>query len=114
MYNLTGRVVDAGTMAALDTVVLSLDGLPIQVDMYGAFASSVVNGTYTLTASAPGYANASFTLTIAGADAEQDVHLNPVTRGSTGGKPWPGIPGFGLATAIAGLLIIALYRYGRA
>ena len=91
--------------------VILLDGQPILLDAGGAFSIPAINGTHLLTVSAPGYGNATVTLTVAGTDVVQNVRLSQVAGGSTA-KPMS--PGFELFAALTGLLIIALYRHGRA
>jgi hypothetical protein len=93
--------------------IITFDGQPFPVDARGAFTITATNGTHILTVSAPGYGNASLTLTVAGADVVQNLRLTPVAdngQAKTSGTT----PGFELITALAGLLIIALYRHGRA
>ena len=110
-YNISGSVRDALSKVTPASVVILLDGQPILPDADGAFSTSAINGTHRLTVSAPGYGNASITLTVAGADVFQDVRLSQAAGGSTA-KPQS--PGFELFAALTGLLIVALYRYGRA
>jgi hypothetical protein len=112
-FNISGRVVDAGDHAAITGAIVTFDGKSYPAHSPGAFSIPAENGTHMLTVSAPGYGNASLTLTIAGADVIQDIRLSQVTgNGQT--KSSGTTPGFELITALAGLLIIALHRHGRA
>jgi transglutaminase-like putative cysteine protease len=110
-YNISGSVVDALNRATLNGVTLTLDGQPFQADVSGAFTIAAANGTHMLTISAPGYGNVSLTLTVAGGDVVQNVRLS---QAAGSGTAKPQTPGFEIMTALAGLLIIALYRHGRA
>jgi transglutaminase-like putative cysteine protease len=112
-YNISGSVVDAGNHAAISGAIVTFDGKSYPADSPGAFSIPAANGTHTLTVSAPGYGNASLTLTVAGADVIRDIRLNQATGGGQT-KSSGTTPGFELITALAGLLIITLYRHGRA
>lgn len=92
---------------------LTFDGQPFKAETQGAFTIAAANGTHTLAVTAPGYGSASLTMLVAGADVIQNVRLSQVTGNGTA-KPSGTTPGFELITALAGLLIIALYRHGRA
>jgi hypothetical protein len=110
-YNISVSVADVLSKVKPEAVIVLLDGQPVLPDAAGAFSMPAINGTHLLTVSAPGYANASITLTIAGADVVQNVRLDQLAGGSTA-KPQS--PNFELFAALTGLLIIALYRHGRA
>jgi hypothetical protein len=110
-YNISVSVTDALSKATLATMVVLLDGQPILPDAGGAISIPAINGTHLLTVSAPGYSNVTITLTVAGTDVVQNVRLSQAAGGSTA-KPQS--PGFELFAALTGLLIVALYRYGRA
>jgi hypothetical protein len=110
-YNISGSVIDALNKATLNGAILTIDGQPFQADASGAFTIAAANGTHMLTVSVPGYGNVSLTLTIAGADVVQNVQMSQAAGNSTAK---PQTPGFEIITALAGLLIIALYRHGRA
>jgi hypothetical protein len=113
LYNISGSVVDAFSMAALNGATLTFDGQSSRTDASGAFTIAATNGTHVLTVSVPDYGSASYTLTVAGADIIQNIRLSH-EAGNGQAKPSGTTPGFELITALAGLLIITLYRYGRA
>lgn len=110
-YNISGSVTDALSKVMPAGTVILLDGQPILLDADGAFSIPAINGTHLLTVSAPGYGNATVTLTVAGTDVVRNVRLSQVAGDSTTKQK---SPGFELFAALTGLLIIALYRHGRA
>jgi hypothetical protein len=113
-YNITGRITDAAYKAVSADATASLDGQRLTIDPQGGFCVEVANGTHELTISAPGFGSKSFTLTVSGADIVKDVQLSMETTGNSGGKSGSFVPGFEAIAALIGLLIIGLYRYGRA
>ena len=114
-YYVSGVIVDAKTGARLRDATITFDGRPVMPDSAGSFTVPASNGTHTLVVSVPGYATGSVPVTVDGADVPIVFQVNePATGGGTGTGWTVPIPGFGLAAALAGILIIALYRYGRA
>ncbi len=110
-FNISGSLADVLSKVTPAEVAILLDGQPILLDADGAFSIPAINGTHLLTVSAPGYGNATVTLTVAGTDVVQNVRLSQVAGDSTAK---PKSPGFELFAALTGLLIVALYRHGRA
>lgn len=115
LYYVSGVVADARTGARLRNATVTFDGKQVTVDATGSFIFRAPNGTYTLVVSVPGYATGSMPVTVSGSDVSRVIQVSePVTGGETkSGWPIP-VPGFSFAAALAGLLLIALYRYGRA
>lgn len=116
VYYITGMVLDEKTGARISDAAVLIDGTPVKIDSSGAFAVNVTSGNHTVSVTAPGYGNGSITVTVA--DKDVPVILNmlkaePGKTSNTAGLPIPA-PGFGLAAVLAGILIVALYRYGRA
>ena len=98
--------------AAVGGATLTFDGQTLYADANGSYAIAATNGTHSLTVSVPGYGTTSVNVTVAGADVVmQDVKLSPEAGTGTA---TPGSPGFELAAALAGLIIIALCKHGRA
>jgi cytochrome c-type biogenesis protein len=118
LYDLTGLVADAVTSVGIDgaTVALVPGGLTTTTNATGAYAfTGILNGTYTLSVSAPGYETTNETVTIANANGVQNVPLYagtgtapPGTGGGGGGSPslLGGLDAWLIAAAV--VVIVAL------
>lgn len=86
VYAVQGTVWDATNSTALSGATVQVTGgASTTTGSAGSYAFSLANGTYTLTASAPGHTSASATITIAGTGVTRDFNLTRSTNSSSGG-----------------------------
>ncbi len=105
-YFVNGTIIDGATGAPLKTATITLDGQPVLIDANGAFSIMVTDGNHSLSVNAPGYGTINIDVVVSGENVTENLKLIKI-RGS-------GIPGFEIILALLGLLIIGLYRHGRA
>ena len=121
-YHLSGLVADAVTSVGISGATVTLipgNGTTTTTNATGAYSfPEVVNGTYTLSVSAPGYETTNETVTIANADATQNVPLYKGTgsappqgsgaanKGLFGSlSPWWTVPIVGVIIVLAAFLL---------
>jgi len=111
-YTINGTLVDEKTGAPVIGATIELDGQPVSVGPDGIFTVEAADGRHSLVASAPGYATVSTSVVVDGGALTEPLRLSMPSAADT---PRPdGIPCCGLPLAALVLLIIGLYRHGRA
>jgi hypothetical protein len=111
-YFVSGTIIDAVTGAPLKTATITLDGQPVAIEATGGFSIEAAEGVHSLSVKAPGYDTISIDVVVAGDNLTETLKLSRVQTGS--GPRSNVIPGFEAILALSGLLIIGLYRHGRA
>lgn len=130
VYTLSGLVMNnlSGTAIVGATISASAPGqaaLGATTEVGGGYSMLITNGTYTLSASAPGFVAGQFSVTIHGSDRTFDLNLTPlvVAGTNTPASPLSGLsPGPGgvyiylwLPAVVAGaLVVVALAERRRA
>lgn len=116
-YYVSTIVVDARTGAKITDANVTIDDMPLTVDSGGAYVLQVSKGNHTVSVTAPGYGNGSMEFTVEDRDIPIVLKMEPQQQKA--GTETPGtctpfpLPGFEMIAAIAGILIVARYRYGR-
>lgn len=111
-HYVTGTIADAVTGLPLTGVTMTLDGQPVATGPGGTFSIEATDGAHTLTVSAPGYVTINTNVVVSGGNLTEALKLSQITADDS---PMPdGLPCCGLPLAALVLLIIGLYRYGRA
>ena len=111
-YFVTGTLVDAKTGMPVDRVTITLDGELVIAGPDGTFSIEAADGAHSLIVSAPGYESINTSVIVAGGNLTETLKLSQIPAADS---PRPGgIPCCGLPLAALVLLIIGLYRHGRA
>lgn len=111
-YYITGTIADSITGMPLNGVMITLDGQPVTAGADGTFSIEAADGTHSLIVSAPGYETINTSVIVAGGNLTEALKLSQIPAADS---PRPdGIPCCGLPLAALVLLIIGLYRHGRA
>ncbi|OPY29250.1 MAG: Transglutaminase-like superfamily protein [Methanocella sp. PtaU1.Bin125] len=111
-HYVTGTIVDAVTGLPLTGVTMLLDGQPVAIGPDGTFSIGAADGAHALTVSVPGYATINTNVIVSGGNLTEALKLSQIPAADSSrpdGRPCCGLP---LAALV--LLIIGLYRYGRA
>lgn len=113
VYNLTGHVLDAakGTPVTGATVTATSTGTPVSAttDGNGAYRlPGLANGTYSISASSPGYHSQTSSVKIAGKDQVQDLRLSNSATGPGNGTTGPGGSKAGFFSTTSGVETLAV------
>ena len=111
-YFVKGTLVDAKTGIPLNGATISLDEHLITVGTDGTFSIEAADGAHSMTVSAPGYETINVNVVVSGGNLTEALKLSQIPAADTPRSN--GIPCCGFPMALLVLLIIGLYRYGRA